>query len=149
MISRYRSLPYLASLTLAAVLAACSSTPTGNFRKDAAHEQLLQSLRQCLVELPISGERNKDFVSPCVEQDVSSLNGISRHRLVDALGPPRLCRSQTEINFPDKNDCPSDQDPVWSFYRHADSIDMSGGPELVCAANRQNTCVTVEWRRTK
>lgn len=149
MMPRYPSPLCTVSLVLAALLLGCSSTPQGNYRKDAAHEQLLDTLRQCLVEIPISGERGKDFVSPCVGQDVSSLNGISRRRLINALGPPRLCRSQTEINFPEKDDCPTDQDPVWSFYRHADSIDMSGGPELVCVANRQASCVTVEWRRTR
>jgi hypothetical protein len=147
-ITRCPSLVYAAPVALAALLLACGTTP-GNYRKDAAHEQLLQTLRQCLVEIPISGDRNKDFVSPCVGQDVSSLNGISRRRLADALGPPRLCVGETDINFPEKNDCPADQNPVWSFYRHADSIDTGGGPELVCAGNRQGRCVTVEWRRTK
>jgi len=136
-----------AAIALATLLTACSSS--GNYRKDPAHEELLRGLRQCLVELPISGERNKDFVSPCVGRDVASLNGISRHRLIDALGPARLCISQTEVNFPEKDDCPIDQNPVWSFYRHADSIDVGGGPELVCLANHQAYCVTLEWRRTK
>lgn len=144
---RFPRLLSAASFALAAFLAACS-TP-GNYRKDAAHEALLQTLRQCLVEIPISGERNKDFISPCVGQDVSSLNGIARHRLIDELGPPRLCISQTETNFPEKDDCPADQNPLWSFYRHAGSIDIGGGPELVCVANKQTRCVTVEWRRTK
>ncbi|HVP33334.1 MAG TPA: hypothetical protein VMT09_06750 [Steroidobacteraceae bacterium] len=147
MISRYPTLMYVAPIALTALLAACSAS--GNYRNDAAHEELLQTLRQCLVELPISGERNKDYVSPCVGRDVSSLNGISRHRLIDALGPARLCMSQTEINFPQKQDCPFDQNPVWSFYHHADSIDTGGGPELVCIANNQMRCTTVEWRRTK
>ena len=133
---------------LATFLMACS-TPSGNYRNDAAHEALLQALRQCLVELSISGERNKDFISPCVGRDVSSLNGIGRDRLIDALGPARLCISPTETNFPEKANCPLDQDPLWSFYRHAGSIDMGGGPELVCVANKQTHCVTVEWRRTK
>ncbi len=144
MISRYPRWVFAAPFALAAFLIACS-TP-GNYRKDAAHEELLQTLRQCLVEIPIGGERNKDFISPCVGRDVSSLNGIGRHRLIDALGPPRLCITQTDINFPEKDDCPVDQDPLWSFYRRAGSIDMGGGPELVCVANKQTRCVTVEWR---
>lgn len=148
MISRYPRLLCVALATLAAFLVACS-TPPGNYRNDAAHQALLQTLRQCLVELSISGERNKDFISPCVGRDVSSLNGIGRDRLVDALGPARLCVSPTETNFPEKDSCPADQDPLWSFYRHAGSIDMGGGPELVCVANKQTHCVTVEWRRTK
>jgi hypothetical protein len=147
MISRYPLLAYATAFALAACLFACS-TP-GNYRSDAAHEELLQTLRQCLAEISASGERDKDFVSPCVGRDVSSLNGISRHRLIDALGPARLCISQTEINFPEKDDCPADQNPLWSFYRHAGSIDVGGGPELVCVANKQTHCVTVEWRRTK
>lgn len=134
-------------VALAALLLACSST--GKYQKNAAHEQLLQDLRECLVELPISGERDKDFISPCVGRDVSSLNGIPRSRLIAVLGPARLCITQTEINFPEKRDCPSNQDPLWSFYRHAGSIDVGGGPELVCVAQNQSRCVTVEWRRTK
>jgi hypothetical protein len=130
-----------------ALLVACS-TP-GNYRNDATHQELLQTLRQCLVEVPISGERNKDFVSKCVGMDVSSLNGISRGRLIDALGPARFCISQTETSFPQKDDCPTDQNPLWSFYRHADPIAMGGGPELVCLANNSMHCATVEWRRSK
>jgi hypothetical protein len=146
MISRYPQLMSAAApFLLAAFLLGCS-TP-GNYRNDAAHEALLQTLRQCLVDTSISGERNKEFVSPCVGQDVSSLNGIARDRLLDALGPPRLCISKTDINFPEKKDCPVDQNPLWSFYRHAGSIDMGGGPGLVCVA-KQTRCVTVEWRRT-
>jgi hypothetical protein len=148
MISRYPPLVSAAPFALAAFLAACS-TPAGNYRNDAAHAALLQTLRQCLAEVPISGERDKDFVSPCITRDVSALNGIARRRLIDALGPPRLCLDQTEIDFPEKDDCPAGQYPLWSFYRHAGSIDVGGGPELVCVANKQTLCATVEWRRTK
>ncbi len=147
MISRYRPVVLAAPTAVAAFLVACS-TP-GNYRNDAAHKDLLQSLRQCLVEVPISGEKNKEFVSPCVGRDVSSLNGISRGRLIDALGPARFCISQTETSFPEKADCPTDQNPLWSFYRLADSIVMGGGPELVCVANNHSYCATVEWRRSQ
>jgi hypothetical protein len=145
----YRSLTIAVPLVLAALLAACGTTTKGNYRKDAAHEQLLQDLRQCLVEIPIRGERNKDYVSPCVGRDVSSLNGISRGRLIDALGPARLCLNQAEVDFPKKDDCPTNEDPIWSFYRHEGGIDMGGGPELICVANNRENCATVEWRRTK
>jgi hypothetical protein len=146
MLSRYPQFVSAAPFALAAFLFACS-TP-GNYRNDAANQALLQALRQCLVEISLS-ETNKDFISPCIERDVSSLNGIPRHRLIDALGPPRLCLEQTDINFPQKEDCPADQYPLWSFYRHAGSIDIGGGPQLVCVATEQTRCVTVEWRRTK
>jgi hypothetical protein len=146
MISRYPLSGSAAPFALAVFLGACS-TP-GNYRNDTAHEALLQTLRQCLVDISIS-ETNKDFISPCIVRDVSSLNGIARSRLIDALGPPRLCLDQTEINFPQKEDCPANQYPLWSFYRHAGSIDVGGGPQLVCVANTQMHCVTVEWRRTK
>jgi hypothetical protein len=147
MISRHPGFVSAAPFALAAFLVACS-TP-GNYRNDAAHQALLQTLRQCLVELPISGDKSKDFISPCILQDVSSLNGIARSRLIDALGPPRLCLDQTEINFPQKDDCPARQYPLWSFYRHPGTIDIGGGPQLVCVANEVMHCVTVEWRRTK
>jgi hypothetical protein len=147
MISRYPLLVCAAPFFLAACLFACS-TP-GNYRNDAAHEELLRTLRQCLAEIPISGDRDKDFISPCVSRDVSSLNGISRSRLIDALGPARFCMSQTELNFPEKDNCPFAQNPLWSFYRHAGSIDVGGGPQLICVSNKTTRCVTVEWRRTQ
>ena len=146
MITRYPQFVSSVPFAMAAVLVACSTS--GNYRKDDAHESLLQALRQCLVEVSIS-DKSKDFVSPCIARDVSSLNGISRHRLKGALGPPQLCLDQTEVNFPPKDDCPTNQDPLWSFYRHAGSIDMGGGPQLVCVANMSTHCVTVQWRRTK
>jgi hypothetical protein len=147
MILRHPQFLFAAPIAVAAFLVACS-TP-GNYRNDAAHRELLQTLRQCLVEVPIRGEKNKEFVSPCVRLDVSSLNGIARSRLIDALGPARFCTSQTETSFPEKDDCPADQNPQWSFYRLADSIVSGGGPELVCVANKQSYCVTLEWRRSR
>jgi hypothetical protein len=135
------------ALTLA--MAACS-TP-GNYRKDAAHEALLQTLRQCLVEVPIRGDKNKEFVSPCISMDLSSLSGISRSKLTDALGPAQFCTGQTAAqpsSFPTKDDCPTDLNPQWSFYRHADAIVSGGGPELICEAKGQSHCATVEWRRS-
>ncbi len=148
MISRYPQFLAAAPLAVAAFLVACS-TPAGNYRNDATHTQLLQTLRQCLVEVPISGERRQGFVSPCVGMDVSSLNGITRKHLIDALGQARYCTSPTDTGFPGKDGCPVDQDPLWSFYRLADSMVMGGGPELVCVANKTTSCATVEWRRPK
>jgi hypothetical protein len=147
MISLCRQFLFAASTAVAVFLVACS-TP-GNYRNDPAHKELLQTLRQCLAEVPIRGEKNKEFVSPCVRLDVSPLNGIARSRLIDALGPARFCTSQTETSFPEKEDCPVDQNPQWSFYRLADSIVSGGGPELVCVANKLTYCVTVEWRRSQ
>lgn len=147
MILRHSHVQFAAGILSAAVLVTCS-TP-GNYRNDAAHKELLQTLRQCLVEVPIRGEKNKEFVSPCVRLDVSSLNGIARSRLIDALGPARFCTSQTETSFPEKDDCPVNQNPQWSFYRLADSIVSGGGPELVCEADKHSYCVTVEWRRSR
>jgi hypothetical protein len=133
-------------LLLAAGAAACS-TP-GAYRDDAVNVALLETLRECLVDITVSSD-SKDVISPCVGRDVSSLKGITRSRLTEALGPPRLCLSQTDINFPDKRVCPSASNPVWSFYRHAGSIDVGGGPELVCVANKETRCAKVEWQRTK
>lgn len=53
MIARYPRFVAAVPFTLAGFLVACG-TP-GNYRNDAAHEALLQSLRQCLVEVSISG----------------------------------------------------------------------------------------------
>ena len=61
MIPRYPLFVSAALFALAAFLVGCS-TP-GNYRNDAAHEALLQTLRQCLVDVSIS-DTNKDFISP-------------------------------------------------------------------------------------
>jgi len=147
-IFRYLRHVFVIPILVAAALAACK-TPAGNYRNDAAHQQLLQSLRQCLVEVPSRGEKNQGFVSPCIRLDVSPLNGISRSRLIDALGPARFCTNSFDSSFPEKDDCPLDQNPQWSFYRLADAIVSGGGPELVCMANKTRSCVTVEWRRSQ
>ncbi len=135
-------------ITLAAVLLNGCGT-SGNFRNDDEHRALLATLRECLVAIPVSGQKNQDFVSPCVGKDVSSLNGISRSRLSDALGPPRFCVSQTDTSFPEKDECPSSMNPLWSFYRLADTLSMGGGPELVCVSDGRMHCTTLEWRRSK
>ncbi len=147
---RRRQIPPTVALSLAVSLVACSTV--GNYRKDAAHEKLLQALRQCLVEVPIRGEKNKEFISPCIAMDVSSLNGIPRSKLIDALGPAQFCTGQTPAqpsSFPAKEDCPVEQNPQWSFYRHVDATVTGGGPELICEANGQIYCATVEWRRSR
>jgi hypothetical protein len=147
MILRHRRVVVAAGILSAAVLVACS-TP-GNYRKDAAHEQLLQTLWQCLVEVHLRGERHAEFVSPCVVMDVSSLDGIPRSQLIKALGPAQYCTNQSEGGFPEKADCSADLNPQWSFYRRADPIVSGGGPELVCEAAKHDYCVTVEWRRSQ
>ncbi len=147
------SRPVLPRLLLPAALlpclwvAACSSTH-GNYRKDEAHAQLLQSLRKCLAEVPLRGERGAMFISPCVQTDVSPLNGIGRGTLVEALGPAQYCTDQTQGSFPKSDDCPTALNPQWSFYRRPDAI-SGGGPELVCEAQGSGHCVTVEWRRSQ
>jgi hypothetical protein len=147
----HRRIATAIALLIATTLTACT-TPHGNYRKDSAHEQLLQTLRQCLVEVPIRGDRNKEFISPCIATDVSSLNGIPRGKLTDALGPPRFCTGKTPTDassFPTKDDCPTDQNPQWSFYRHPDALAAGGGPELICEANGHTYCDTVIWRRSQ
>jgi hypothetical protein len=148
MISHRPQLRFASAVLSAAFLVACSSTH-GNYRNDAPHKELLETLRHCLVEVPIRGEKNAAFVSPCIVKDVSPLNGIDRSRLIDALGPAQYCTNQIQGSFPEKDDCPIDQNPQWSFYRRADPLVSGGGPELVCEADKKSYCVTVEWRRSQ
>ena len=144
-ISRYAQL-LLTLAILSAASVACSTH--GNYRKDPAHAELLQKLHQCLAEVPIRGEKNVDFVSPCIRLDVAPLNGISRDHLVDALGRASFCIGHDGSGFPKSDDCPTDQNPQWSFYRLANPAVGGGGPELVCEANKKAYCETVEWRRS-
>lgn len=148
MIVRHPQVVFAAGILSTALLVVACSTP-GNYRKDAVHKELLETLRQCLVEVPIRGARGQQFVSPCSRMDVSSLNGIPRRRLLDALGPAQYCTGTTDGGFPEKSDCPMDQNPQWSFYRLPDPTVVGGGPELVCEANKHDYCVTVEWRRSQ
>jgi hypothetical protein len=138
---------FMASALLLCVgIAACSTH--GNYRKDDAHAKLLDTLRQCLAEVPLRGDRGARFISPCVAMDVSPLNGISRGALIDALGPAQYCMDKTEGSFPKKDDCPFEMNPQWSFYRQPEHSYGEGGPELVCEAQHQTYCTTVEWRRS-
>ena len=148
MIVRHPQVVFAAGMLSTALLVVACSTP-GNYRKDAGHKELLETLRQCLVEVPIRGARGQQFVSPCSRMDVSSLNGIPRRRLLDALGPAQYCTGTTDGGFPQKSDCPMDQNPQWSFYRLPDPTVVGGGPELVCEANKRDYCITVEWRRSQ
>jgi hypothetical protein len=145
--SHLRSLSSAAAVLLCLGLAACGTH--GNYRKDDAHEKLLQTLRQCLAEVPLRGDKSALFLSPCVALDVSPLNGISRGRLIDALGPAQYCTDQTQGSFPAKEDCPFTMNPQWSFYRHPEHTIGGGGPELVCEAHSQVYCATVDWRRSQ
>ena len=140
-------------LTTASALLACLGAAAcgthGNYRNDAPHAKLLDTLRQCLAEVPLRGDKGMTFISPCVRLDVSPLNGIGRLKLIDALGPAQYCTDQTQGSFPTHEDCPFAMNPQWSFYRHPEHSVGEGGPELVCEAQSQLYCVTVEWRRSK
>jgi hypothetical protein len=143
--SRFRFVA--AALVACIAMTACSTH--GNYRKDEAHAKLLETLRQCLAEVPLRGDRGVTFISPCVTIDVSPLNGIGRLKLIDALGPAQYCTDQSQGSFPTHEDCPFAMNPQWSFYRQPEHSAGAGGPELVCEAQSQLYCVTVEWRRSK
>lgn len=131
---------------LAALLVACS-TP-GTYSHDAARKELLQTLRQCLAQVSIHNDK-EGFQSPCVHEDVSSLNGITRGALIAALGPPQFCTSPTGGDFPKVEDCPAEENPQWSFYRLPQSVYAGGGPELMCESDIRRRCVRVLWRLPK
>jgi hypothetical protein len=141
--SRHLTLAFL----LAALLVACSTS--GNYHNDAAHKELLQTLRQCLVQVSLQTSK-EGFQSPCVNTDVSSLNGISRGQLTGALGPPQYCASANGGGFPKEHDCPLDQNPQWSFYHLPQGV-FGGGPELVCESQPDDRrhCLRVAWRRSQ
>jgi hypothetical protein len=145
--SRSRLLVGAAAALVCVSVAACGTH--GNYRKDEAHAKLLDTLRACLAEVPLRGDKGSTFISPCVQIDVSPLNGIGRARLIDALGPAQYCTDQTQGSFPTHEDCPFTLNPQWSFYRHPEHAIGSGGPELVCEAQSQLYCATVEWRRSQ
>jgi len=125
---------HLAALSLmAAALVACRSTPA------PTRAELLDKLHQCRDELG-KGRPTGAFVSPCTRLDPAPLDGISRHELVAALGPPSFCVGLTEGSFPSGQDCPPQLDPKWSFY-------LGGiyGPELACVTDEQQRCELVRW----
>jgi hypothetical protein len=125
---------YLPALSLvAAALVACRSAPA------PTRAELLEKLHQCRDELS-KGRSTGAFVSPCTKLDPSPLDGISRHELVAALGPPSFCVGLTEGGFPSGQDCPPQWDPKWSFY-----LGGINGPELACVTDEQQRCELVRW----
>ena len=131
------------SVLLTALLAACS-TP-GSQSRDAPRKELLETLRQCFVQVSLHNGK-EGYQSPCAREDVSRLNGITRGELIDALGPPQFCTSPTEGGFPKGDDCAADQNPQWSFYHLPQSVYTGGGPDLVCESDSRRRCVHVVWR---
>jgi hypothetical protein len=131
------------SVLLTALLVACS-TP-GSHSRDASRKELLETLRQCFVQVSLHNGK-EGYQSPCAREDVSRLNGITRGELIDALGPPQFCTSPTEGGFPKGDDCAADQNPQWSFYHLPQSVYTGGGPDLVCESDSRRRCVHVVWR---
>jgi hypothetical protein len=134
------------SVLLTALLVACSTS--GTYSRDAPRKELLQTLRQCFVQVSLHNGK-EGYQSPCAREDVSRLNGITRGELIDALGPPQFCTGPTEGGFPKNQDCPADQNPQWSFYHLPQSVYTGGGPDLVCESNSRRRCVHVVWRTPK
>jgi hypothetical protein len=131
------------SVLLTALLAACSTS--GSQSRDAPRKELLETLRQCFVQVSLHNGK-EGYQSPCAREDVSRLNGITRGELIDALGPPQFCTSPTEGGFPKGDDCAADQNPQWSFYHLPQSVYTGGGPDLVCESDSRRRCVHVVWR---
>jgi len=124
----------LAALSLvAATLVGCHTAPP------PTRAGILEKLHHCLDELS-RGRSTGAFVSPCTRLDLAPLNGIPRHELVAALGPPTFCMGMTEGSFPGGPDCPPQLDPKWSFYQGG-----AGGPELACSTDDQQRCELVRW----
>jgi hypothetical protein len=133
----------VSSVLLTALLVACSTS--GSYSRDAPRKELLETLRQCFVQVSLHNGK-EGYQSPCAREDVSKLNGIARGELIDALGPPQFCTSPTEGGFPKGDDCAADQNPQWSFYHLPQSVYTGGGPDLVCESDSRRRCVHVVWR---
>jgi hypothetical protein len=145
----HRSLPVLLQLfivLIAGPLVACSTS--GTRTRDAARQELLQTLRQCLLQVSIHNGK-EGYQSPCAREDLSTLDGIPRSQLIAALGPAQFCISPTGGDFPKNDDCPADQNPQWSFYRLPQSVYTGGGPDLACESDKSSRCVHVLWRSPK
>ena len=114
-------------------LVACRATPP------LTSAELLEKLQKCRDEL--TKERPPDaFASACAKLDPSPLNGISRHELAAALGPPSLCMGLSEGASPRGPDCSPQLDPKWSF--HPIGRD---GLELYCETDEKQRCEVVSW----
>ena len=76
----------LISLGLALILLGCStprsSTPVG--MSTVRSQELLVKLKTCLADVHTTND--KDFTSPCVHLDVTSLSGITIAELKSTLG---------------------------------------------------------------
>lgn len=116
------------------LLVACHAAPPPPTRAE-----LLENLRQCRVELtqePPAGRSR----SSCATHDLSPLNGIARHELAAALGPPTFCVGLSEGGPPRGPDCPPELNPRWSFHPIG-----GGGPELFCATDQRQRCEFLRW----
>lgn len=143
---RGAALLHVSIVLIAGLLQACSTSSTHS--RDPARQELLQTLRQCLVQVSLHNGK-EGYQSPCAREDLSTLNGIARSKLIAALGPAQFCSSPTGGDFPKNDDCPAAQNPQWSFYRLPQSVYTGGGPDLVCEADKSSRCVRVLWRSPK
>jgi hypothetical protein len=137
----------LASALFAAALIACR-TPLTHPR--AGRAEVLQSLRQCLAEIP--RQTHDGFISPCAYSDVSSLNGIPRAELIAALDHTPACTNPKYLSeWYAGPDCPrpAEQDPMWLFFVQPQTVTGGGAPFLVCEAQGTANCVRLVWTKSK
>ena len=125
------------TLTLiAAALMACHAAPP------PTRAELIERLQQCRDTLAKPQPTDRPL-SRCASLDPSGLNGIPRHELAAALGPPTICIGLSEGGSPSGADCPRQLNPKWSFHPIG-----GAGLELFCETDEQQRCEVVRWLRS-
>jgi hypothetical protein len=154
--------PVLLVLGIAVIVggrAVLTASPPEQRSAGAAREQasnLLNTLRQQLERVALARSRNERFdirdlnAAPV---DVTSLVGVSRKTLSDALGVPSVDCRQTPVTSPDLSPariapCRSENDLAYSFYALPRNW-VGGGPELLLEFNARDECVRASWVSTQ
>lgn len=144
----------LVSLVIGVLAVACRTTPPAPpDPPKASRAEVLQTLHQCLVEIP--RKTHDGFISPCAYRDISALSGISRTELVAALGGYPACQSHKKMplgffqsDLREGPECEQDEDPYWMFFTPVEGVRGGGYPKLVCEAENTVNCVKVVWKKS-
>lgn len=129
------------ALSACATTAPATAAPAHSTR--ASREEVLRGLRLCLNLLDAGVPLQPS--AACLHAPLTSLAGISRTELVQALGPAQWCYG-LPLAFPDKGgDCGSAWNPGWDFLAHGRPFIGGGVRDLLCVAEHTGRCRQLEW----
>lgn len=117
-------------------------------------QDVLNWLRPRLQQVALARQKGERFNVSDAEPglvDVTRLVGMSRQRLLDALGPPSFsCKQESRLGNPASRTAPcrGDDDFVYSLYALPKNW-RGGGPELLCEFDGGQSVVRARWFYTQ